>query len=205
MRPAQQVLPPGMPGYRRFEPYPHDLAVARQLIAEADPEDRDITVWSDNTPPNDEAGEYLEGVLAELGFHPTLKLIEPSSYFTVIGNGATPDLDIGWGNWLLDYPHPNDYFQPQLSSESIATTNSTNWARFADPRIDAEIKRLGAQRLGPAQLRRYAALDRQVMARAPWAPFGNLKLATFVSSAIDLQKVTFSPIFGQDLTSFEFR
>ncbi|HWO15731.1 MAG TPA: ABC transporter substrate-binding protein, partial [Solirubrobacterales bacterium] len=41
---AQQILPPGMPGYEKFTPYPHDMAKARQLIAEANPSDRDITV-----------------------------------------------------------------------------------------------------------------------------------------------------------------
>ena len=50
-----------------------------------------------------------------------------------------------------------------------------------------------------------AGLDRKLMARAPWAPFGNLTSTTFVSDAIDLDQVIVSPIFGQDLTSFEFR
>jgi hypothetical protein len=36
-------------------------------------------------------------------------------------------------------------------------------------------------------------------------PFGNLTPSTFVSAAIDLDRVIFSPIFGQDLTSFRFR
>jgi peptide/nickel transport system substrate-binding protein len=35
LAPSQQILPPGMPGYRKFVPYPHNLAKARQLIAEA--------------------------------------------------------------------------------------------------------------------------------------------------------------------------
>jgi hypothetical protein len=43
------------------------------------------------------------------------------------------------------------------------------------------------------------------MRQAPWAPFGNLTLSTFVSNAIDLDSVIFSPIFGQDLTSFRFK
>ena len=45
----------------------------------------------------------------------------------------------------------------------------------------------------------------KVSALAPWAPFGSLTLATFVSEDIDLDNVVFSPIFAQDLTSFEFR
>jgi hypothetical protein len=43
------------------------------------------------------------------------------------------------------------------------------------------------------------------MRQAPWAPFGNYTVSTFVSSAIDLDAVIVSPIFGPDLTSFRFK
>jgi hypothetical protein len=65
--------------------------------------------------------------------------------------------------------------------------------------------RLGHEQLGPRQESEYAELDRSLMERAPWAPYGTLTLSTFVSSEIDLAKVIFSPIFGDDLTSFQFR
>jgi peptide/nickel transport system substrate-binding protein len=202
---TQQVLPPQMPGYRKFELYPHDLAKARELVARAHPADRQVTVWTNNLPPNDEAGEYFEGVLKQLGFEVTLKQVSGSTYFTLTGNASTPNLDAGWSNWLLDYPHPNDYFQPQLSGESIAETGNTNWARFDDPKVNAKIRELERRQLGPKQEDEYAALDREVMEQAPWAPFGTLSLGTFVSDKIDLDKVVVSPIFGQDLASFEFK
>jgi peptide/nickel transport system substrate-binding protein len=205
LKAAQQVLPPGMPGHRRFQLYPHDMAKAKRLIAAADPSDRDITVWTNNAAPNDEAGEYYEQVLEKLGFHTTLKDIDATSYFTVIGNASTPNLDTGWADWLLDYPHPNDYFGPQLSGESIVPAGNTNWAHFADPKLDQKIARLGREQLGPTQEAEYAALDREVMQQAPWAPFGNLSYGIFVSKAVDLDKVIYSPIFGQDLTSFQLR
>jgi peptide/nickel transport system substrate-binding protein len=205
VRATQQILPPGMPGHRKYVPYPYDLAKARELIARADPTDRNVTVWTDNYSPNDEAGEYYEGVLHKLGFHTRLKVVGVAVYFGVIGNSSTRDLDTGWSNWLLDYPHPNDYFQPQLSGESIQPENNTNWAQFDDPRLNTKIARLSREQLGPRQTREYSELDREVMAQAPWAPFGNFTTSTFVSGAIDLDQVIVSPIFGQDLTSFRFK
>jgi peptide/nickel transport system substrate-binding protein len=202
---SQQILPPGMPGFEKFELYPHDLAKAKELIAQADPADREITVWTDNESPNDEAGEYYEALLNELGFDATLKIVNADNYFTIVGNTSTPDLDTGWGNWFEDYPHPNDFFQPLLSAESIAATNNTNWPQLDDPELTAEINRLGRRQLGPKQEAEYAQLDRRFMEVAPWAPYGNLAVATFVSSEIDLDKVIFNPTFGQDLTSFEFK
>jgi peptide/nickel transport system substrate-binding protein len=205
MRATQQILPPGMPGYEKYKPYPYDPARARELIAQAAPSDREITVWTNSAPSNDEAGEYFADVLSKLGFEVNLKILGIANYFTVIGNRTTPDLDAGWANWLEDYPHPNDYFGPQLSGESIAPVGNTNWAQIDDPKLNAEIARLGAEQLGPRQEAEYAALDKSFMRQAPWAPFGTLTLSTFVSSTVDLDKVIFSPIFGQDLTSFQFK
>jgi peptide/nickel transport system substrate-binding protein len=202
---TQQVLPPQMPGYRKFELYPHDLAKAKELVAQAHPTDRKVTVWTNNIAPNDEAGEYFAGVLEGLGFEVTLKMVSGASYFTLISNTNTPELDAGWTNWLLDYPHPNDYFQPQLSGESIASTGNTNWSFFDDPKVNAKIHELGLEQLGPKQEGEYAALDREVMEQAPWAPFGTLALGTFVSDKVDLEKVVVSPIFGQDLASFQLK
>lgn len=202
---TQQVLPPQMPGYRKFELYPYDPGRAKKLVAQADPDDREVTVWTINLPPNDEAGEYYEQVLTRLGFEVTLKTVDASNYFTLIGNANTPDLDTGLGNWLLDYPHPHDYFGPQLSGESIISTGNTNWAHFDSSAVNAKIKELALQQLGPKQEREYAVLDREVMKQAPWAPFGNLALGTFVADQIDLDKLVVSVIYGQDLTSFQFK
>jgi peptide/nickel transport system substrate-binding protein len=202
MRATHQVLPAAMPGHQPFNLYPHDMAKAREMIAAADPKERKVTVWTDDYGPNKQAGEYYEGVLKELGLEPTLKVVPAANYTTIIGNESTPDLDTGWSAWYMDYPHPNDYFQPQLSGESILPTASSNYSRFDDPAINREIAKLGTEPLGPAQEAAYAQLDRAVMKQAPWAPFGTTEMVTFVSSAIDLDRLVVSPVYGQDLATF---
>ncbi|HEX3238786.1 MAG TPA: ABC transporter substrate-binding protein [Solirubrobacterales bacterium] len=202
---GQQVLPPGMPGYEELDLYPYDLAKAKELIREADPADKQITVWTDTESPNNEAGEYLDGVLDEIGFETTLKIINADNYFTVIGNETTPDLDIGWASWFQDYPHPNTFFEPMFSEAAIYPTNSTNLARFADPEVSAKIDQLAEKPLDPEIEAGYADLDREVMEAAPWAPYGSATVPTFVSSDIDLDAVVFNPTFSQDLTSFQFK
>jgi len=201
---TQQILPPGMPGYEKFEPYPHDMEKAKELLEEANPSDRDITVWTDNESPNNEAGEYYEGVLKELGFNTKLKILNADNYFTVIGNQSTQDLDTGWSDWFQDYPHPNDFFQPLLAGESILQTNNGNFANISDPKLNDEIAELGEEQLGPDQEGRYTELDKKYMELAPWAPYGTRTLSTFVSSAINLENVIYSPTFGAYLTSFEY-
>ena len=202
---TQQILPPGMPGYKRIELYPHDLAKAKELLVKADPADREITIWTDSESPNNEAGEYLEGVLKELGFKTTLKLVNSDNYFSLIGNESTPNLDIGLANWFEDYPHPNDFFQPLLSGESIVPTGATNLARIDVPALNQEIDRLAEGPLTPQVEDEYAELDRKFMEQAPWVPYGTSTLPTFVSSEIDLDEIVFNPTFAQDLTSFQFK
>jgi peptide/nickel transport system substrate-binding protein len=202
---THQILPPGVPGHEEFDLYPHNMAKAKALLAEANPSDREITVWTDNESPNDEAGAYYEDVLNKLGFNASLKTINADNYYSTIGNLSTPDLDTGWLAFIQDYPHPNDFFQPQLAGESIYPTFNTNLAQIDVPELSKKIARLGEEKLGPEQEAEYAELDREFMEEAPWAPYGNNTLSTFVSSEIDLDKVIFNPTFGQDLTSFQFK
>jgi peptide/nickel transport system substrate-binding protein len=202
MVPLQQVLPPAMPGHKSYTPYPHDMKKAKELIAEANPTQKKITVFGNDYGPNKQAAEYYEGVLRELGFEPTLKLVAAANYTTVIGNATTQNLDTGWANWYIDYPHPNDYFEPQLDGASITPTADSNYSRFNDPAINKRIAELDREPLGPEQEAAYAQLDKEVMAQAPWAPFGSVTMTTFVAPDIDLSKLVVSPVYGQDIATF---
>ncbi|MEX0972170.1 MAG: ABC transporter substrate-binding protein [Solirubrobacterales bacterium] len=200
---AHQILPEGMPGHEPFDLYPHDMAKAKALFKEANPSDREITVWTDNESPNNEAGAYYNDVLSQLGFETTLKTLNADVYFTTIGNLSTPDLDTGWTNWFQDYPHPNGFFAPLLSGEGIAPTFNTNNSQTDVPKLNEKITKLGEEQLGPDQEAEYAELDREFMELAPWAPYGTITVSTFVSTAVDLDEVVFNPTMGQDLTSFQ--
>ena len=202
---TQQILPPGMPGFEKYELYPYDVEKAKKMISEADPADREITVWTDDEDTQEEAGAYYAEVLKEIGFDAKLQVVNADTYFTVVGNASTQDLDTGWASWFQDYPHPNDFFQPMLSEESIFPTNTSNLARIAVPRLSKKIDELAEKPLDSQVESEYAALDKEFMELAPWAPYGTSTYPTFVSSAIDLDKVIYNPTFNQDLTSFQFK
>jgi peptide/nickel transport system substrate-binding protein len=202
---TQQILPPGMPGYEKYELFPHNMEKAKQLIKEANPSDMNITVWTDSESPNNDAGTYYQSVLKELGFNADLKIINADNYFTVIGNTSTPDLDTGWSDWFEDYPHPNDFFQPLLNGNSIQTTNNQNFSLTADKALDEKMEELGQEQLEPETEKGYAELDKAYMEQVPWAPYGNRILSTFVSSDINLEGIIWNPTFEDDLSSIEFK
>jgi len=204
LAPTHQILPPNMPGYRRFDLYPHNMATARRLVREADPSDRDITVWTDGESPNYEAGAYYQIVLKELGFHVKLRILNPDSYFQVIGNGRTPNLDTGLADWFEDYPHPNDFFGPLLA-EKPTPFYTNNFSRFVDPRLGRRVADLDEEGTRPIDEAAYARLDRDYMKLAPIVPFGTRRLVASFSKAVDLRGFVWSPTFETDLTSLRFK
>jgi peptide/nickel transport system substrate-binding protein len=201
--PTQQVIPPTMKGYQKIELYPHNMAKAKQLMKEANPSDKDITLWTDTDTPNDKAGEYMQSVLKDLGFNVKLKIINGSVYFDVIGNQKTADNDIGWNDWFEDFPHPNDFFDPLINGENIAKVGNLNTGLYDNKAVNKRINELAAKPLDAATEKQYAALDKQVMQDAPWAPFGTRSLSTFTSDRVNFDNLIWSPVFQDDYSSFQ--
>ncbi|BBX32171.1 extracellular solute-binding protein [Mycolicibacterium mageritense DSM 44476 = CIP 104973] len=206
LHPTQQILPPGMPGYEEYKLYPGpDVNKAKQLIAEANPADRNITVWTDDEPDRKRIGEYYHDVLTQLGFNATLKVIAGDVYWTTIGNQTTPDLDTGFADWFQDFPHPDDFFRPLINGKSILPTNGNNFSRVNIPELDAKMNQLLTQQLSDEVKKGYAELDRSFMEQAIWAPYGNEQFTTFVSDRMDFDTSYHHLLFNQDYTSFALK
>ena len=205
LHPTQQILPPGMPGYEEYHPYPYDLAKAKALLAAANPTDKDITVWTDDEPERKRIGEYYHDLLTQLGFNATLKVVAGNVYFATIGNTSTPDLDTGFVDWFQDYPHPDDFFRPLLNGANILPTNNSNYSQVAIPQNDAKMDQLSKEQLSDDVEKQYAALDKSYMDQAVWAPYGNEERSTFVSDRIDLDKTNPHLMFTQDFSAFALK
>jgi peptide/nickel transport system substrate-binding protein len=201
---TQQILPPGMPGYKKFELFPHDVKKAKELVAESGVKDKEVTVWTDSESPNNDAGTYYAGVLNEIGIKAELKILNPDNYFTVIGNTSTPNLDTGFADWFEDYPHPNDFFGILLNGESIQPTNNQNFSQINNEELNEKINKLSTEQLGPQQEKEYSELDEEFMKEATWAPYGTRTLSLFVSENINLETAIWNPTFETELTSLEF-
>jgi peptide/nickel transport system substrate-binding protein len=203
---TQQILPPGMPGHDEYKLYPGpDLAKAKALIAEANPADKDITVWTDDEPDRKRVGEYYHDLLTQLGFNATLKVISGDTYFQTIGNESTPDLDTGFADWFQDFPHPDDFFRPLLNGKNILPTNSNNFSRVNIPELDAKQNELLTKQLTDDVRKQYAELDKAYMEQAVWAPYGNEQYTTFLSERMDFDKSYRHLLFNQDYTSFALK
>jgi peptide/nickel transport system substrate-binding protein len=201
---SQQVLPQGVPGYSKFTPYPHDFPTARELIRKASPSSEKVTVWADTPRQDRRAGAYLQSVLRRLGFAPKLRIVSAAAYYRTVGNPKTPHLDAGVGRSSPLLPHPNQYFGA-LDGRAIGQVANPNLAQLDDPALNHEIERLAQQPLDSTTEADYSALDRSVMAKAPWAPWGSTKVPTFTSDRIDFGSVIFNPVMRQDFGSFALK
>jgi peptide/nickel transport system substrate-binding protein len=159
-------------------------------------------VWTNDEPDRKRIGAYYQDVLNDIGFNAELKVISGEIYFTTIGNAKTPNLDTGFDDWFQDYPHPNDFFQPLLSGDSILPVNSQNHGEVDIPELTKEINRLAQEQLTPEVEAEYAELDKKFMEQAVWAPYGNERFTTFLSERMDFDESYHHLLFNQDYTSF---
>ena len=176
------------------------------MIAEANPTDKDITVWTDDEPDRKRIGEYYHDLLTQLGFNATLKVIAGDVYFTTIGNQSTPDLDTGFSDWFQDFPHPDDFFRPLLNGASILPTNGNNYSKVNIPELDAKMND-ASEATAHRRRRRSStrALDKAYMEQAVWAPYGNEEFTTFLSERMDFDKSYHHLLFNQDYSSFALK
>jgi peptide/nickel transport system substrate-binding protein len=201
--PTQQVLPPTYPQYKKLDLYPYDVAKAKQLIKEAGATGADVTVWTSNNTSRHapEAGQYLQGVLKQIGLNAKLKTINAAIYWTTIGNQATKS-QIGFADWFQDYPHPLDWFDVLLNGDRITQTHNNNYSNFDNAAVNAKIAELKKQPSLTAKVNgEWAQVDKMAMEQAAWAPYVNEQGIDTFSGDIDLGCYEFHVLYQFDFAT----
>jgi len=186
-RTTENILPRGYPSFRAHRLYRHNLRKAIRLVHQSGYWHwrKKVFVWNHDLTGDLPFTQYLVKVLKRLGFHAVPKVVTAGSYWTTIGNEKT-QAQIGFADFIQDYPHPLDWFR-LLDGGTITPTHNSNYANFDVGWVNREIERLTR----PTKLTRrvdrgWARLDRQVMRLAPWAPFLNQEGTDFFSRRVEL-------------------
>jgi peptide/nickel transport system substrate-binding protein len=200
-RATENILPPGYPSYRRHDLYRHDFEKAKRLVAASGYRGKRVTVWTHDVPGDLPFTEYLVSVLNRLGFKAHERIVPASDYWSTLSDPSTK-AQIGFANWLQDYPHPLDWFGVLLDGRQTTGARNDNYAYFDAPGVTRKIESLTRQpkltRSVDAQWRR---LDRQVMQLAPWAPFLNSEGVDFFSARVQLRCYVNNVLYGFDYAS----
>jgi peptide/nickel transport system substrate-binding protein len=197
---TENILPRGYPSFRVHQLYRHDLRKAKRLVRESGYKGKRVIVWNHDVPADLPFTQYLVEVLHSIGFRASEKVVTAGSYWTTIGNENTR-AQIGFADWIQDYPHPLDWFG-LLDGRSITPTHNTNYANFDVGWANREIEALTRPtKLTPEVDGSWARLDRKVMELAPWAPFLNQEGTDFFSARVDLHCYVNNVLYEFDYAS----
>jgi peptide/nickel transport system substrate-binding protein len=183
---TENILPRQYPSFRSHALYRHDLRKAIRLVRESGYRGKRVFVWNHDVAADLPYTKYLVSVLNRIGFHASEKVVTAGSYWTTIGEEKTR-AQIGFADWVQDYPHPLDWFGVLLDGRTITPTHNSNYSNFDVPWANREIEALTRRpRLTPKVERSWGALDRKIMRLAPWAPFLTREETNFFSARVDL-------------------
>ena len=183
---TENILPEPYPSFRPHDLYRHDLRKAKRLVRESGYNGKRVFVWNHDVAADLPFTEYLVSVLNRIGFDASEKVVTAGSYWTTIGEEKTR-AQIGFADWVQDYPHPLDWFGVLLDGRTITPTHNSNYSNFDVPWANREIAALTRRpRLTPSVDRSWSELDREVMRLAPWAPFLTREQTNFFGARVDL-------------------
>jgi YVTN family beta-propeller protein len=171
--PTCQLVPPSVPGYKRYCPYTFDpsadgiwkapdLPRARGLIRRSGTRGQPVVVWTFGSFHAE--GKYVVALLRRLGYKSKLHYVQDTGdYFTQVLKH--PEIQAGFLGWFGS--------SPGLAADMLAnfTCDSKRYfSHFCDPRLDREIKALlRKQEVDPtAGAPRAEQLDRELVKASPW-------------------------------------
>jgi peptide/nickel transport system substrate-binding protein len=210
LQPGCNFLPPGYAGngYVKIDPCPYgdpngppDIAKAKAMIKAAGVAGQTVTVWGNNKDPRPAIVEYLRSVMAQIGFKAKTKILDQQVYFATIGDKKTK-AQAGFTDWFSDFPHPGDFFEPNLSAKALASSPTFNFEFKSNPVVDKAINDLAGE--DPHKVAaKWAAVDRSVIENADATVYGYELSTEFYSERMNVKSCSgTSPIYKTDWLQF---
>ena len=202
--PLTHVLPPGVVGSQQFDPYPHDVAKAKQLLSRAGVTHLVLldyvhyyASWAS------QLSATLQKQLAAVGIRLKLRASPDANFDNLLRSPEAArrgDWDVTLAGWLPDWPGnaAASYFLPLFDSRSLPPTSS-NYGLYDDPAVDKLIDQAGQADLTTAADLWHQA-DERVMTDAAIYPIADRSMAMWCGAQV--RNCVYVPAFdGADLTS----
>jgi ABC-type transport system substrate-binding protein len=186
-----QILPPGIPGYRDAKIYPLDRPNVERAKKLLGGKTGTVVLYTlnDTTAQND--AQILQANLKAIGLELEIKQFTFATMLDKAGTRGEP-FDMEAIAWFADYPDPYDFVNILLYGETITKNHNVNTSYFDDPAYNRKME-AAAKLSGDERFRTYAKLDADIMRNAaPLAVVYNQNVREFISDKVGCPTWTFA-------------
>jgi ABC-type transport system substrate-binding protein len=197
---TDQILPPGMAGFRDAALYPlkaPDLTTAKKY-AQGHTGDGKLVLYTSNSGAAPLRAQILQFNLKQIGVDLEVKQFARAVQIEKEGTRGEP-FDITDEGWIADYADPYDFIDVLLNGKNLQPSHNNNIAYFNDPAFN---KKMNAAALlsGAKRYSTYGQLDIDIMKNgAPWAVRNNANARIFVSKRVGC--FTYNAIYTFDIAA----
>lgn len=177
-KPANQPLPPSMPGYAAdYKGYAYDVAGAKKLMADAGLADGFTTdLYVANTDPQPRIAQAIQQDLAQIGIKAEIKALAQANVIAAGGDEKQSTMIWSGGMaWIADFPDPSNFYGPILGCGG-AVPGGWNWSWYCNADLDkraAEADSIADPAKAAEREAKWRDIFLDIMKDAPWAPVFN--------------------------------
>jgi peptide/nickel transport system substrate-binding protein len=199
---TDQILPPGMAGFRDANLYPlkgPEVATAKKWMTKAGKlPGSSLVYYTCNAGTCPLRAQIVQFDLKQIGLNLDVRPFSRGVQFQKEGNRGEP-FDIADEGWLADYADPYDFINVLLSGDNIHATNNNNFAYFNSPKYNTLMAQ--AQQLtGAKRYSTYGNLDINITQNAaPWAARSNTNNRLYLSKHVG--HFTYNNVYGVDFAA----
>jgi oligopeptide transport system substrate-binding protein len=207
--PATAFTPEGMPGREDivagdgspWTPASGDIEQAKELMAQAQNPKTNITIYSNESPPNKEVAEALQSMWKQIGIDSSIKILEWQQYLEFLGPPPPKAVDIFRLGWVGDFVDDINFL------ELWTCDSGNNNTGFCDKEYDALVAEAKQTPDNAARYEIYKQLEEKLTGQDGVLPFIPLWYITYQNLERETVKDTFNiNLLDQvDLTKVEIK
>ncbi|RSM75126.1 ABC transporter substrate-binding protein [Kibdelosporangium aridum] len=198
---ATTLITPGLAGREQFDLYQTkpegEPNKAKDMLAAAgQPNGLDglvLATRAENDWPR--KAESIQSSLAAAGIKVTIKPLDEETFTAEVQNKDNPDYDLVLTSWQPDIPSANANIQPLFQSTEIGG-GGYNTARYNNPEVDRLITEAQATVDQAEAGKKWAELDKKIMADSPVVPLIYTRNSYLHGSAVGNVKIGRFPAYA---------